>query len=111
VGRSETDFRLVDALSSTLSAVFASVWLVDVQGYDNTMVIASQNEITLDEIDQYLRSTEPGSNQQIVAAAVFANGNLRMNSADEQPYTDDRAPVETLIDRMIFDAAREETGE
>ena len=26
VGRSETDFRLVDALSSTLSAVFPSVW-------------------------------------------------------------------------------------
>lgn len=110
-GRSETDFRLVDALSSTLSAVFPSVWLVDVQGYDNTMVIASKQEITLDEIDQRLRSTEPGSNQQIVAAEVFADGNIRMNTEDARPYTDDRAPVETLIDRMIFDAAREETGE
>ncbi len=111
VGRSETDFRLVDALSSTLSAVFPSVWLVDVQGYDNTMVIASPNAMTLEAIEQRLRSTEPGSNQQIVAAEVFADGNLRMNSANERPYTDDRAPVETLIDRMIFDAAREETGE
>ncbi len=111
VGRSETDFRLVDALSSTLSAVFPSVWLVDVQGYDNTMVIASQQEVTLEQIETRLRSVEPGSNQQIVAAEVFADGNLRMNSADDRPYTDDRAPVETLIDRMIFDAAREETGE
>jgi spermidine synthase len=111
VGRSETDFRLVDALSATLGAVFPSVWLVDVQGYDNTMVIASQQQITLAQIEARLRSTTPGSNQQIVAAEVFANGNLRMNSADDAPYTDDRAPVETLIDRMIFDAAREETGE
>ncbi len=111
VGRSETDFRLVDALSSTLSAVFPSVWLVDVQGYDNTMVIASKDDITLEQIEQRLRETDPGSNQQIVAAEVFADGNLRMNSADDRPYTDDRAPVETLIDRMIFDAAREETGE
>ncbi len=46
-----------------------------------------------------------------VAAEVIAGGDLRLNTADEQPYTDDRAPVETLIDRMIFDAAREETGE
>ena len=110
-GRSETDFRLVDALSSTMSAVFRSVWLVDVQGYDNTMVIASNDEITLDDIEQRLQSTMPGSNQQIVAAEVFADGNLRMNAAHDRPFTDDRAPVETLIDRMIFDAAREETGE
>jgi hypothetical protein len=34
-----------------------------------------------------------------------------MNTATDRPYTDDHAPVETLIDRMIFDAAREETGE
>lgn len=111
VGRSETDFRLVDALSSTLNAVFPSVWLVDVQGYDNTMVIASQDEVTIDNIEQRLRDTALRSNQQIVAAEVLADGNLRMNSADIEPYTDDRAPVETLIDRMIFDAAREETGE
>jgi spermidine synthase len=111
VGRSETDFRLVDALSSTLSAVFPTVWLVDVQGYDNTMVIASPNEITLEQIERRLLATEPGSNQQIVAAEVMTSGNLRMNTATDRPYTDDHAPVETLIDRMIFDAAREETGE
>jgi spermidine synthase len=111
VGRSETDFRLVDALSSTLSAVFQSVWLVDVQGYDNTMVVASNDDISLDDIRTRLGSTIPGSNQQIVAAEVLADGNLRMNVADDRAYTDDRAPVETLIDRMIFDAAREETGE
>ena len=35
---------------------------------------------------------------------------LRMNEAREEPYTDDRAPVETLIDQMIFDEARKETG-
>jgi spermidine synthase len=111
VGRSETDFRLVDALSSTLSAVFQSVWLVDVQGYDNTMVIASNDVVTIEDIRARLGSAVPGSNPQIVAAEVFADGNLRMNAAHDTPYTDDRAPVETLIDRMIFDEARKETGE
>ena len=81
-----------------------------IRQYDGDRV--STNEITLEQIEQRIRSTaEPGSNQQIVAAEVFADGNLRMNTATERPYTDDRAPVETLIDRMIFDAAREETGE
>jgi hypothetical protein len=111
VGRSETDFRLVHALSSTLSAVFQSVWLVDVHGYDNTMVIASNDVVTIEDIRARLGSAVPGSNPQIVAAEVFADGNLRMNAAHDTPYTDDRAPVETLIDRMIFDEARKETGE
>lgn len=111
VGRSETDFRLVDALSSTLSAVFRTVWLVDVQGYDNTMVFASNDDLSIDEIKAKLDATRPGSNQQIVAAEIIADGHLRMNAAHVRPYTDDRAPVETLIDRMIFDAAREETGQ
>ena len=71
----------------------------------------SDDAITLDEIEERLRTTAPGSNQQIVAARVFTGGNLRMNAAHQRAYTDDRAPVETLIDRMIFDAAREETGE
>lgn len=109
-GRSETDFRLVDALSSTLSSVFQSVWLVDVAGYDNTIVVASNDEISVDEIEERLRSAvEP--HQQIVAQEILADGHLRMNSAEIRPFTDDRAPVETLIDRMIFDAAREETGD
>ncbi|MCA9860365.1 MAG: fused MFS/spermidine synthase [Thermomicrobiales bacterium] len=111
VGRSATDFRLVDALSSTLATVFPSVWLVDVQGYDNTMVFASNEPVTLDDIREHLGSTTPGSNQQIIAAEVFADGNLRANTSTMTPYTDDRAPVETLIDQMIFDAAREETSE
>jgi spermidine synthase len=110
VGRSETDFRLVDALSSTLDSVFQSVWLVDVQGYDNTMVVASNEELSIDDIVARIGSAKPGSNQQIIASEVFADGHLRMNEAQDQPYTDDRAPVETLIDRMIFDEARKETG-
>jgi spermidine synthase len=111
VGRSETDFRLVDALSSTLSNVFRSVWLVDVQGYDNTMVMASNDGISLDQILERLRTAVPGSNQQLVAANAFATGNIRMNASSQRAYTDDRAPVETLIDRMILDAAQEETDE
>jgi hypothetical protein len=75
------------------------------------MVFASQHEITLEEIEQRLRDVVPGSNQDVVADDVIADGNLRLNTSDEEPFTDDRAPVESLIDRMIFDAAREETGE
>lgn len=111
VGRSATDFRLVDALSSTLNAVFRSVWLVDVHGYDNTMVFASNDNLSLDEIRARLTAAPSGSNQQIVAAEVLSDGHLRFNVAHDRPFTDDRAPVETLIDRMIFDAAREETSQ
>lgn len=111
VGRSTTDYRLVDALSSTLASVFDSVWLVDVAGYDNTMVFATNQPLELETIEGRLASVPPESNQGQVAFEVLDQGNLRMNRASRTPYTDDRAPVESLIDRMIFDAAREETSE
>jgi hypothetical protein len=47
-----------------------------------------------------------------VAEWSLNSGNIRTIAADPNAlvFTDDKAPVEMVIDQMIFDAARELTG-
>ena len=42
-----TDFRLVDALSATLAKAFATVLVVDVDRYDNSMIFATNETVSL----------------------------------------------------------------
>jgi hypothetical protein len=45
-----------------------------------------------------------------VAGWSLTSGNIRAMEAGGPVFTDDRAPVERVIDQMIFDAAREIGG-
>ena len=45
-----------------------------------------------------------------VAAWSLASGNIRAIEPGGLVFTDDRAPVELVIDQMILDAAREIGG-
>jgi hypothetical protein len=45
-----------------------------------------------------------------VAGWSLASGNIRTIEPGGSVFTDDRAPVERVIDQMIFDAARELTA-
>ena len=49
-GRTATDFRLVDALASTMRDVFPYVVAIDVARYNNTMLIASRSPLSADAL-------------------------------------------------------------
>lgn len=109
-GRTQTDFRLVDALAATLRDVFPHVLAVDVGRYNNTMLIASDAPLSVSALPRNLAGLPSDSPVRVVAQWVDESGNAR----DVQPgglvFTDDHAPVELVIDTMILDAARELTG-
>jgi len=107
-GRSETDFRLVDALSSTMLDVFPHVYLIDTMNYDNTLIVGTFVPSSVDAFVANAGALELASTQAIIAEAAMTYGNIRVAEPTIAPYTDDRAPVEWLIDQMIVDAAREE---
>jgi spermidine synthase len=109
-GRTDTDFRLVNALASTMKAVFPAVWLVDVAGYDNTMIFASRTPTQPDKVRERFELRAMGGIVQAMATEAWHSGDIRLAAAHEKPYTDDLAPVEYLIDRMIIDAAREDSS-
>jgi spermidine synthase len=101
VGRTATDYRLVDALASTMAAVFPSVLLVDDPNYANTVVYASTSPVTVDDVTHNLRLVSAPLASD-AAKSALQQGKLRMSPYHGQVYTDDLAPIEQLIDQIIF---------
>jgi spermidine synthase len=101
VGRTATDYRLVEALASTMSAVFPSVLLVDDPNYTNTVVYASSSAVTVDDVIHNLKQVSAPLATE-AAKSALQEGNLRASRYHGQVYTDDLAPIEQLIDEIIF---------
>jgi spermidine synthase len=109
-GRTRTDFRLVEALAATMRDVFPHVVAIDVDRYTNTILIGSQSPLSADALIQNLERLPEPSPVREVAGWSLTSGNIRAVEPGDSVFTDDRAPVERVIDQMIFDAAREIGG-
>lgn len=109
-GRTQTDFRLVNALAATLRDVFPHVVAVDVGRYNNTMLIASDSPLSADALAVNIATLPPDSPVREVSRWIAESGNTREIQPGGLVFTDDHAPVELVIDTMILDAAREITG-
>jgi spermidine synthase len=101
VGRTATDYRLVDALASTMASAFPSVVLLDDPNYENTVVYASTEPTTVGDITHNLGLISAPLASDAARSAV-SEGKLRLSPYHGQVYTDDLAPIEQLIDEIIF---------
>jgi spermidine synthase len=109
-GRTTTDFRLVEALAATMRDVFPYVIAVDVARYTNTMLIGSHEPLSLAALERNADALSASSPAREVARWSVDSGNVRAIEPGGFVFTDDRAPVELVIDQMILDAAREIGG-
>lgn len=109
-GRSATDYRLVDVLGATMRDVFPYVVAVDVARYTNTILVGSDTPLSASALADNAAQLDADSPVRDVARWSLESGNIRTIEPGGQVYTDDRAPVELLIDNMILDAARQLTG-
>jgi len=100
-GRTATDYRLVEAVASTLGAVFPSVYLVDVPAFSNTLVFGSMRPVTVEDIQHNLGLAQEPLVRQ-VADSTLGEGKLRVSPYHSQVFTDELAPVERLIDQIIL---------
>ena len=101
VGRTQTDYRLVAALASTMAAVFPNVYLIDDPNFDNTLVFGTDEPVSIDDVKHNLGLVDAPL-ASAAAQTALAEGRLRASPYHGQVYTDDLAPVEQLIDEIIF---------
>ena len=101
VGRTTTDYRLVDALASTMAAVFPTVLLLDDPNYTNTVVYGSTETVTVADVTHNLQLLSAPLAVD-AARSALQEGRLRLSPYHGQVYTDDLAPIEQLIDQIIF---------
>jgi len=96
----------VDALASTMASVFPNVYLVDVPRFNNTLIYGTEEPTTMDDVLHNLGlAHEPLVRMVADTVVVDGTGSLRPSPYHSQVFTDDLAPVERLIDQIIFSYA------
>lgn len=102
------DDRLVNALASTMIAVFPQVYIIDTR-FGNAILIGVNQPVgdgVINFIENATQIDEPAL-QLVMYWSLYEGrfGPLREFTpamAQFQPFTDDHAPVEQLIDGLIF---------
>lgn len=103
VGRTDTDRRLVDAMSSTLLQVYPSVHALDVPQSFNTILVASRRPTKAENLRAnaaYRVDTVDARLYKILDDAAAA---LVPLTDSQTIFTDDLAPVERLVDSIVLD--------
>ncbi len=102
-GRTDTDRRLVDALAATLAQVFASVHAIDVPHSFNTILVATVEPTQADNLRDNAKALDPAAHPALANLLSQAANSLAPISQSDIVFTDDRAPVESLVDSIVLD--------
>jgi hypothetical protein len=103
VGRTETDRRLVDAMTSTLLAVFPSVHAMDVPLSFNTILVATRMPSQASNLAANLALMDDSANPLLREALRLGVQQLVDVHPGDTVFTDDHAPVEALVDSIVID--------
>ncbi len=102
VGRTPTDRRLIDAMTTTLLQVFPTVHAMDVPSSFNTILVATIQPTTTDNLIQNLALLPPGTHPILGNALALGAASLVPVETSNIVFTDDRAPVETIVDSLVL---------
>lgn len=101
-GRTNTDFRLVEALARTMRAVFPNVYIIDTARFENSIIIGTNTPTRLQNFNtNMVLMTNPLLEGIASDSLVF--GHVREEMVASVYFTDDQAPIEQLIDSIIYD--------
>lgn len=109
VGRTATNYQLVDALAATLAQIFPTVYAIDEPGppatLSNSLLVATVQPLTLAAVRQHFTQAPQQWPPEFQAFISAAAGQIRQLSpaATTIVFTDDHAPVEQVVHRIIWD--------
>jgi spermidine synthase len=103
VGRAPRDYRLVDALSGTVGAVFPEVYQQDTPRFLNTVIYAPALPTQPGEVRANLDRAANGDIGLVRDVITESRDIPIVHDEPHNPiYTDDLAPVERLTDNLIY---------
>ena len=103
VGRAPNDRRLIEALSSTIQSVFPSVHVVDVPQTYNSIIFATVQPTSGDNLRQNLSFLEKQPDAPPLLLETMRSAVVSLQSAPLPGpiFTDDLAPIEWITNDMI----------
>lgn len=103
VGRAEEDRRLIEVLCATMGEVFVSVHVMDVPNTYNSIIYATVQKTTMIDLEHnFMDLYGKETTHELLISAIYNS----LNYATVTPqggmvYTDERAPVEWLVNDMV----------
>jgi spermidine synthase len=104
VGRSPNDQKLLSGLVATIQTVFPSVYVMDVPESFNSMVYATVQPTSRDNLRENLAALGPEDDPTgLLRSAVERTvQNLKPVPEGGMVFTDDRAPIEWITNQMVL---------
>lgn len=103
VGRTPSDRRLEWAMANTMLQVFPSVHRIDVPDSLNTILVATKQPTQAENLIQNFQAINQTQHAILWQALNDAVANLQPTETSDVIFTDDRAPVETIVDDMTIE--------
>jgi spermidine synthase len=102
VGRVPRDRRLVEAMTATMLTVFPTVHAVDVPGSLNTILVATMRPTGPGNVRANLEQLPPGADPLLRETLRTAEANVVPAVPSDVVFTDERAPLETIVDSLVL---------
>jgi predicted membrane-bound spermidine synthase len=104
VGRAPEDRRLIDGLATTISAIFPSVYVMDIPGTFNSMIYATRQTTRREDLNanMIMLSVQEDVNPLLVTSMYQTWENLQPAPEKTIVFTDDLCPIEWITNRMVL---------
>lgn len=102
VGRAPEDRSLIEAMSATMLTVFPTLHAVDVPGTLNTILFVTMQPTVPENLAQNLNQLPADSDPLLKMALETAVANQVPVTTADIIFTDERAPVEIIIDSLVL---------
>lgn len=104
VGSVPGDRRLINGLATTMATVFPSVYVVDIPGTLNSMIFATRRSTVPADFAANLLALSKRSDVHplLLSSMQIAFANLQPGFDRTDIFTDDRAPIEWIVNDMVI---------
>jgi spermidine synthase len=104
IGRSPLDRTLVNDLATTIQQVFPTTFVMDIPGSFNSILFATKQPGSWDHFLANYNLLVGSDVHQLLLEAMTMTINYQQPSPEmTQVYTDDRAPIEWLTNKIVLD--------
>lgn len=104
VGRVPEDEKLLSGLTATIQTVFPSVHVMDVAGTYNSIIYATVQPTSWENLEENFRSllAEEDTHPILIQSIRAALENKRPLPSGGMVFTDDKAPIEQITNQMVL---------
>jgi predicted membrane-bound spermidine synthase len=104
VGSVPGDRRLINGLATTMATIFPSIHIMDIPGTLNTMIFATKGTTAPENFatNLSLLSQRPNVHPLLLSAMQTTFANLKPGFEKTEVFTDDRAPIEWIVNDMVI---------